>query len=188
MIAWVSPGRIVSVTPLRIALGPSSVSTLTWRSRISRVLMWLLSSSWYVVPRSGGRVVEGVLDVDQQVVAVHPDGVDRHRLEGRQGRGLAGPQVEGRPVQPALDRAAVGAALHVTLGQRDGGVGALVVDRVEVVAVPDQCQVDTGQRHGVRLGGGHVGDRTRADEAHTTTSDVTFFASSASTAPMSRSS
>src|SRR5918997_1384888 len=98
MIAWVSPGRIVSVTPLRISLGPSSVSTLTWRSRISRVLMWLLFSlrRFCCGPRSGGGVVEGVLDVDKQVVAVHLDGVDGHRLEGRQRRGLAGAQVERR--------------------------------------------------------------------------------------------
>src|SRR5690606_42065123 len=39
MIAWVSPVRIVSVTPLRIGVVPASVSTVTWRSRISRTDM-----------------------------------------------------------------------------------------------------------------------------------------------------
>src|SRR5687767_12762385 len=99
MIAWVSPALIVSVTPLRISFGPSSVSTLTCRSRISRVLMCGCLS--------GCGVVDRVVEVDEQVVTVDLDGVDRHRLERRQGRGLAGAQVEPRPVQPALDEAAL---------------------------------------------------------------------------------
>src|SRR5688500_6968043 len=111
MIACVWPSRIVSVTPLRISLGPSSVSTLTCRSLISRVLI--------------ASLVGRVLDVDEHVVAVDTDGVDRHRLGRREGGRLAGAQVEGRPVQPALDEA----VLDLALGQRDRGVGALVADR-----------------------------------------------------------
>src|SRR3954447_14363785 len=163
MIAWVSPGRIVSVTPLRISLGPSSVSTLTCRSRISRVvscgaegvLIVLFSSRWssrraapsrgHGCSRSG--VVERVLEVDEQVVALDLDRVDGDRLEGRERRGLAGAQVEGRAVQPALDVA----ALHVALRQGDRGVGALVVDGVEVVAVADERQVGAVDGDGVRL-------------------------------------
>ncbi len=39
MIAWVSPSLMVRSTPLRISLGPSSVSTETCRSLISSVAM-----------------------------------------------------------------------------------------------------------------------------------------------------
>ena len=42
MIAWVSPLPTVRSTPRRICLGPSFVSTLTCRSRISRVDMLFL--------------------------------------------------------------------------------------------------------------------------------------------------
>src|SRR3954464_14870642 len=109
MIACVSPARIVRVTPLRISLAPSSVATVTWRSRISRVLT-VGSFASRVSVRSGaagsGRAVERGVDVDEDVVALDSHGVDRDRLEGRERRGLAGAQVEGRAVQPALDGAA----------------------------------------------------------------------------------
>ena len=39
MIAWVSPDLIVRSTPLRISIAPCSVSTETFRPRISRVLI-----------------------------------------------------------------------------------------------------------------------------------------------------
>src|SRR5699024_2969912 len=48
MIAWVSPERIVRSTPFRIWMGSASGSdcaTLTCRSLISRVLIWLVIST-----------------------------------------------------------------------------------------------------------------------------------------------
>src|SRR4051794_35550435 len=111
MIAWVSPWRTVRSTPRRISLVPCSVSTLTCRSRISRVDMCggTPSMGW-VLQRRG--------DVDQDVVTVDGHRVDRHRADRRQAGRFAGAQVEPRPVQPALDRA----LLDLALGERDVGV------------------------------------------------------------------
>ena len=103
MIAWVSPDRTVRSTPRRISLAPSSVSTVTCRSRISRVDM-------------GSQFSFG--DGDEHVVAVDLHGVDGDGDGGRQAGRLAGAQVEARAVQPALDRA----VLDLALGQRDVGV------------------------------------------------------------------
>src|SRR4051812_27557269 len=72
--------------------------------------------------------VDGQVDVDEHVVAVDGHGVDGHGPDGRQGRRLAGAQVEARSVQPALDRAVV----DLTLRQGHLGVAAGVVDRVDV--------------------------------------------------------
>src|SRR5436190_11507323 len=79
--------------------------------------------------------------VHVHVAAADLDGVHRHRFGGRR----AGPHVEPGTVQPALERA----ALHLTLAERDVGVRALVVDRVEVAVVGvDQGDLRTG--HGRR--------------------------------------
>src|SRR6476620_12689527 len=119
MMAWVSPELMVRSTPRRISLVPSSISTETWRSRISSVVMW---SAHF-----GG-------DGDEHVVAVDLHGVDGDG-DGRRGAGrVAGPNVEPGAVQPALE----GAAVDLALGERDVGVGASVVERVVVtVAVAD---------------------------------------------------
>src|SRR5665647_3195327 len=119
MIACVSPLRTVRSTPRRICLGPSLVSTLTCRSRISRVDMRLSSE------------VQGRVDVDQHAVAVQGQGVHGNGPNGRQGQRGAGPQVERRAVQPALD----GAAVDLPVGQRDLAVRADVGDRVQVTLV-----------------------------------------------------
>src|SRR3954466_2859301 len=173
MIAWVSPSLMVRSTPLRISLGPSSVSTVTCRSRISRVLMSVLLLGSAVVER-GGRV-------DEHVVALHAHGVDGDRLGGREAGRLAGAEVEARAVQPALDLA----ALDVALRQRDRGVRALVVDGEPGVAVADDAhrvarrRVEGGGQGRARL---HVVDGAGALERHT------FFSSSASTVASSFSS
>src|SRR5680860_1445458 len=48
MIAWVSPALMVRSTPFRISFGPSSVSTLTCRSLISKLAMSLLTPYRFV--------------------------------------------------------------------------------------------------------------------------------------------
>src|SRR5262245_62346298 len=78
------------------------------------------------------------------LAAVDVYGIDRDRLGRGQVDRLAGAQIEHRPVQPALDLVAV----DLALGQRDRGVGALVLDRVDLVAVADD-----GDRYSVDLGG-----------------------------------
>ena len=78
-----------------------------------------------------GDSVQGGGDVDVHVGAAYLDGEGGDGLGGREAGGLAGAQVEARAVQPALD----GAALDLALAQRDGGVGADVLDREELVAV-----------------------------------------------------
>src|SRR4051812_40899185 len=124
MIACVSPSLMVRSTPLRISLGPSSVSTETCRSLISSVAMSVLS--------------QVLVRVDQYVVPVDLHGVDGDRLGGRRTGGLAGPEVEARAVHPALD----GAVVHVPLGQGDRSVAALVLDREDLVAVLDHRHVE----------------------------------------------
>src|SRR5687767_11086871 len=85
MIAWVSPSRTVRVTPLRISLGPSSVSTETRRSLISRVLMPLGSlrnrsrrseageAKDFVGYSLRGDSVQELLDVDVHVSITYVD-------------------------------------------------------------------------------------------------------------------
>src|SRR5690625_6266842 len=82
MIAWVSPLLMVRSTPRRICLGsPSGVSTLTCRSRISRVDMCVCSflSQW------SGSWVRGV-DVHQDVVSLDNDWIGGIRPGGGQAR------------------------------------------------------------------------------------------------------
>src|SRR5688500_15719941 len=78
MIACVSPSLIVSVTPLRISLGPSSLSTWTWRSLISTVLisscLSLLRSQ--VVGRSSVRLEDVLRELGL-------DGREQLLLDGR---------------------------------------------------------------------------------------------------------
>src|SRR5262245_7606962 len=76
--------------------------------------------------------------VDVNVAFVDSYGIDRDRLGGGQVDRLAGAQVEHRPVQPALDLVAV----DLTFGQRDRRMRALVLDRVDLVAVADQGDSD----------------------------------------------
>src|SRR3954469_16982557 len=125
MIACVSPSLMVRSTPLRISLGPSSVSTETCRSLISSVAMSVLS--------------QVLVRVDQYVAPVDLHGVDGNRLGGRRTGGLAGPEVEARAVHPALD----GAVVHVALGQCDSRVAALVLDREDLVVVLHDGHVES---------------------------------------------
>src|SRR4051794_12481507 len=99
MIAWVSPERTVRSTPRRISLASSPSPTVTCRSRISSTDTLLLAPS---VARREREAAVG-FGVDVHVLSLHADGVDGDRLGGRQVGGLAGAQVEARPVQPALD-------------------------------------------------------------------------------------
>src|SRR3712207_8904851 len=55
------------------------------------------------------------LGVDEHVLPLHADRVDVDRLGGRQVGGLAGAQVEARPVQPALDGGSAVEVLDVAL-------------------------------------------------------------------------
>src|SRR3954449_11377611 len=55
MMAWVSPVRMVRLTPFRISLVPCSVSMLTCRSLISRVDICLVLLC--TVPSGGGAVL-----------------------------------------------------------------------------------------------------------------------------------
>src|SRR5512141_187602 len=88
MIAWVSPSPRVSVTPLRLSLGPSSVSTETCRSLLSSVLIVvsLFSEVWSAGADAVGRL--GGVDVD--AVGAHVDREHRDRLGRGQSGGLAG--------------------------------------------------------------------------------------------------
>src|SRR6218665_498495 len=121
MMACVSPLATVRSTPRRMGLGPSFVSTLTCRSRISKVDM-----------RCSFRgSSEGGVDVDQHALAVDGHGIDRDGAHGGGAGGLAGAQVEARTVEPALDRA----ALDLAVGQRDRAVRADVADGVQLAGV-----------------------------------------------------
>src|SRR6195952_4700445 len=139
MIAWVSPERTVRSTPRRISLASSPSPTVTCRLRISRTD----TSCSSVAGRGGKGAIR--FGVDEHVLPFHTDRVDGHRLGGRQVGGLAGAQVEARPVQPALDRRCALELLDVTFGQRDLRVRAEVLDRVDVAVEPDDRDVDVGE-------------------------------------------
>src|ERR1700761_8891848 len=110
MMAWVSPSATVRLTPRRISRSePSASLTEACRSRISRV-----------------DTVQLLLYRHEDVVALDLDGVTGHRLGGGHRGRPTGPQVEARPVQPALD----GVAVDLALRQGHGGVRAPVADRV----------------------------------------------------------
>src|SRR5918997_5128263 len=162
MIAWVSPDRTVRVTPRRISLASSPSPTVTCRSRISRTDTLLLAPSFT------GREREAAVGfgVDQHVLPLHADRVDVDRLGGRQVGGLAGAQVEARPVQPALDGGGAVELLDVALGQRDLGVRADVLDRVDLALEPDDGDVDVGQLHPQGAVLGHLGECADPLEGH----------------------
>src|SRR5918998_1156011 len=142
MIAWVSPPRTVRSTPRRISLASSPSPTVTCRSRISSTLpFWGAVTSRSSVAGRGGEGGVG-LGVDVHVLPLHADRVDGHRLGGRQVGGLAGAQVEARPVQPALDGRGATELLDVSLGQRNLGVRADVLDRVDLALEADDGDVD----------------------------------------------
>src|SRR3954470_24657141 len=142
MIACVSPDRTVRSTPRWISLASSPSPTLTCRSRVSRTDTLVRSS---VAGRGGEAVIDG--DIDVHVLPFHADRVDGHRLGGRQVGWLTGAQVEARPVQPALDGRGAVELLDVPLGQRHLGVGAEVLDRVDLALEPDDGDVDVNQFH-----------------------------------------
>src|SRR6478752_3503864 len=153
MIAWVSPLLMVRSTPLRISLRSPSASTVTWRLRISRVLM------------RSGLLLDGVVDVDVDGVAVDLHGVHGDRLGRGEGQRLAGAELELAAVQPAVDDAAV----DVALGESDLGVRARVVDREDLVVAPDDRDRDVADadRQGVGVrdvgqgAGAHVAGQVR---------------------------
>ena len=101
-------------------------------------------------------------------------------VAGRAAR-LAGPQVEARAVQPALDLA----VLDLALRERDRGVRALVVDGVEVVALTDDRDVDAVDGDGERRSRWSRPRRHRragrpSAQASTARGVPTFFSSSTS--------
>src|SRR3954454_9137957 len=161
MIAWVSPERTVRSTPRRISLVSSPSPTVTCRSRISRTDKAVRSSV-------AGRDREGAvrLGVDVHVLPLHADRVDGDRLGGRQVGGLAGAQVEARPVQPALDGRSALELLDVALGQRHLGVRAHVLDGVDLALEADDGDVDVGQLDAQRARLAHLGQRTHPLERH----------------------
>src|SRR5580704_12715575 len=121
MMACVCPADTVRSTPRRISrLPPAASSTLTCRSRMSRVAI-----ASYFFRYLGER------DVD--VVALDLHLVGGHRLGGRRPGGVAGAQVKTGPVQPALH----GVVVDLALGQRDLRVRADVTQRVNLALGPD---------------------------------------------------
>src|SRR5882757_9982537 len=153
MMAWVSPCFTVRSTPLRISLVELSASTVTCRSWISSVAMG-----------DSGLLVDG----DEHVVPNDLDGVYGHGPGGGQSGRLSGAQVEGGAVQPALDRA----VLHLSLGQRDVGVRADVVDREHLPLGADHRDRDAVELHPARgavlkfaqrAGAGEAGGRGGGD-------------------------
>src|SRR3954449_3726414 len=164
MIAWVSPERTVRSTPRRISLASSPSPTVTCRSRISRTDTLSCSSAV-------GRDREGAvgLGVDVHVLSLNADGVDGDRLGGRQVGGLAGAQVEARPVQPALDGRGALELLDVALGERHLGVRAHVLDRVDLALEPDDGDVEVGQLDPQLAGVRDLAQGTDPLEAHEAT-------------------
>src|SRR5450756_1930063 len=100
--------------------------------------------------------VQGRVVVDPHAVPVQGKGVYGNGPGGRQGQWGAGPQVERRPVQPALD----GAAVDLAVGQRDLAVRADVGDRVQVtLVVADDGDLDRpGLAHQLHAQRGACGD------------------------------
>src|SRR3954453_18605856 len=166
MIAWVSPERTVRSTPRRISLVSSPSPTVTCRSRISRTDKAVRSS---VAGSICLETMEGVsvgLGVDVHVLSLHADRVDGDRLGGRQVGGLAGAQVEARPVQPAFDGGGAVELLDVPLGERDLGVRAQILEGVDLALEPDDDDVDVRQLDAQRAGVGDVGERADPLEGH----------------------
>src|SRR5690625_1438857 len=105
MIAWISPPLMVRSTPLRISLVPSGVSTVAWRSLISRIdICGSPRCGWLdgVVECSGGEL-PGRIDRDLAGGLVHPHRVDGDGQHGRQLQRPACAQVELAAVLPAFD-------------------------------------------------------------------------------------
>src|SRR6478752_779976 len=148
MIAWVSPLLMVRSTPFRISLVVPSASTVTWRLRISRVLM------------RSGLLLGGVVDVDVDGVAVDLHGVHGDRLGRGEGQRLAGAELELGAVEPAVDDAAV----DVALGESDLGVRARVGEGVVLVLAAHDRDGDVAGADGQRVRVGDVGDRAGTHE------------------------
>src|SRR5699024_3120127 len=111
------------------------------------------------------------------------DGIGLDRLGSRGVKARAGTDVETRAVQPAFDLA----AFHVPFGQRNSRVGALVVDRPDIVAVADQSKLDTLDFYADDAPVGDVIDVTSV-YVHAHSSAAKFFCSSSSTVLTRRSS
>src|SRR5690625_2705863 len=130
MTAWISPPLMVRSTPLRISLVPSGLSTVAWRSLISRIdICGSPRCGWLdgVVECSGGEL-PGRIDRDLAGGLVHPHRVDGDGQHGRQLQRPACAQVELATVLPAFD----GAALDIPVGEGDVLVGADVLEGVDV--------------------------------------------------------
>src|SRR5690606_27056080 len=128
MMAWVSPVFMVRLIPLRIGVVPASVSTVTCRSRISRTDI----SDFLRHSR-----------INEHVVAVDRDDVDRNGLISGEILGDAGAQRECGAVSPALQRV----TLDESLGEGDLAVRADIADSVYFA-----CGVEhDGHRNAVEL-------------------------------------
>src|SRR4029453_8486546 len=135
MMAWVSPLRIVKSTPVRISLGPYSVSTETCRSRISRVDM---NSGLLDFGRCAERLrIEWCRYIDEYVVALDAAAIDRDRLRRRQADRFPGRQIEAGSVHVALDLAVA----DISFRERDLGVRAFVRDRIDGAVAVYDCQL-----------------------------------------------
>src|SRR5690625_5100322 len=128
MMAWVSLLLIVRLTPRRISFLPFSVSTLTCRSRISRVDIYitLFRSRQACRPERLGRFV--FVDIDHDAAVHDAYGINRNWLRSRQGQSLTCLEVEGGAVEPALDRVVD----DVTFGQGNLAMGTDIRHRVNV--------------------------------------------------------
>src|SRR5690606_11128680 len=143
MIACVSPLRMVRFTPLRMGVVPASVSTVTCRSRISRTAM-----SVFLLH----------VDVNEHVVAVDLNGVDRNGLVSREVQGLAGDERECGSVCPAFERVTLDEALR----KRDLTVRAGVANGVHVTVGVE----NNGDSHAIDLDAARLVLNQFAQAAH----------------------
>src|SRR5918998_3997560 len=87
---------------------------------------------------TSGVVMSVHLDLDHAVL--HRYGERVHRLVGRQGQGLPGPQVELRPVPGAFDRA--GRLIELPVDELAVVVGAAILDRQELAGAVEHADLE----------------------------------------------
>src|SRR2546427_823498 len=130
MMAWISPGRTLRLTPRRISLP----STVAWRSSTSRIGSAISHHSFGTENMSGNRYRPSHVDV----VALDLHLVGGHGLGGRQTAHGTGAHRELRPVLGAFHLV----ALEPALVQLDVLVAADVVDCQEFA-------LDVPEAHGL---------------------------------------